>query len=100
MIDIFVFQGTGSNATQSPIEFRFVDTPTRPTPAVGRHDSSATRSFDADKQVNELKARLKEKETSHHTLVKQMKETEKMLNDAEEKSKFLQVSTLMFRISA
>ena len=97
MIDIFVFQGTGSNATQSQIKFRFFDTP---TPAVGRHDSSATRSFDADKQVNELKARLKEKETSHHTLVKQMKETEKMLYDAEEKSKFLQVSTLMFRISA
>ena len=97
MIDICVFQETGSNATQSPIKFRFVGTP---TPAVGRHDSSATRSFDAEKQVNELKARLKEKETSHNTLVKQMKETEKMLNDAEEKSKFLQVSTFMFRISA
>ena len=66
------------NESRSPTKFRDVVTS---TPAAGRHDTSAMRSYDIDKHSSELKEKLKEQETSHQALIKEMKDTEKTLKE-------------------
>lgn len=66
------------NESRSPTKFRDVVTS---TPAAGRHDTSAMRSYDIDKYSSELKEKLKEQEASHQAVIKEMKDIEKTLKD-------------------